>query len=209
MQGRQARCQLGYYYSSLTEGGREEGVGCDVLIRSYLFHLPPPQDNGPFVDTCCHGGSCRSPQDTDGVIMLCHNWLAQGSNTTIITTSIRSWLRWWGWCEWGGLVVPGSPDWGSEYFLGCWVGGVAGVERRHSIIVSPVQPWPVPPVSHTNYPDYLVYWIWEPGTTLATQEPPPPPPPPSPPVTNCQYHPPPLTQHYHPRGRIEIFFLNV
>ena len=67
--------------------------------------------------------------------------------------------------------MPGSPDWGSEYFLGCWVGGVAGVERRHSIIVSPVQPWPVPPVSHTNYPDYLVYWILEPGTTLATHHP--------------------------------------
>ena len=72
VQGRQAKCQLGYYYSSVAGGRREEeGGGGDVLIRSYQFHLPPPEDNGPFVDTCCHGGSCRSPQDTDGVIMLC------------------------------------------------------------------------------------------------------------------------------------------
>ena len=50
------------------EGGGDDG---DVIMRSYLFHLPPLEDNGPFVDTGCHGGSCRAPQDTDGVIMLC------------------------------------------------------------------------------------------------------------------------------------------
>ena len=42
-----------------------------------------------------------------------------------------------------------------------------------SIIVSTTRSgWPVPPpLSHTNYPDYLVYWILEPGTTLATHHP--------------------------------------
>ena len=85
VQRRQAKCQLGYYYYPLAGGGRRRkeeegggrrgwcgGVGGDVIMRSYLFHLPPLEDNGPFVDTGCHGGSCRAPQDTDGVIMLCH-----------------------------------------------------------------------------------------------------------------------------------------
>ena len=55
------------------EEGGVGGVDDDVIIRSYLFQLPPLQDNGPFVDRSCQGGHGGAPRDTDGVIMLCHN----------------------------------------------------------------------------------------------------------------------------------------
>ena len=63
-------------------------------------------------------------------------------------------------------MVPVSPVRGWD--------SVMVVSVVDSIIVSTTRSgWPVPPpLSHTNYPDYLVYWILEPphgpATALAT-----------------------------------------
>ena len=51
------------------EGGGDDG---DVIMRSYLVHLPPLGDiMAHLLTRAVMGGHVGAPQDTDGVIMLC------------------------------------------------------------------------------------------------------------------------------------------